>query len=627
MAEVRKSKSFKERWQTIRRALPDAMAIARPQAGLWAMGLVLVLVSRIAGLALPAAPKFLIDQVIPNRDLEMLYKLIAVILGATIIQGASTYVLTQTISKTGQRLITELRMKIYNHVSRLPVRYFDNRKTGEVVSRVMNDVEGVRNLVGTGMVELLGGLLGAGFALAILFYINWKMTLAIMFFLVVVGGVLVKAFMVMRPIFKERQRVNADVTGRLTESIGGVRVVKAYNTEDVERKVFNTGVDSLLNLVLRTINAVSAIALTSSVLIGILGSVILIIGGRQLLSGAMSTGDFISYLLYLGFMISPISAIVMMGSQFSEIFAGLERMKEVLSEPTEDANEAEKTALGAVEGIIRFEDVDFEYEAGKPVLKGVTLEARPGMVTALVGPSGSGKSTLIGLVAAFHHPTSGRVTIDGHDVKSVRLHDYRRQLGAVLQENFLFDGTVRENILYARPGATDAEMREAARLAYCDEFIEKFPNGFDTIIGERGVKLSGGQRQRVAIARALLANPKILILDEATSALDSESEASIQQGLATLMKGRTTFVIAHRLSTVRNATQILVVQDGEIIERGTHQDLIAAHGRYFEMYTRQHGLHENLFVCEDEVCEEPADEKKARSTTRPDLSKVMTGEL
>ena len=604
------------------------MALARPQAKLWVLGLALVVVARVTGLALPAAPKFLIDQVIPNRDFDLLYKLVAVILAATVTQGIATYILTQTISKAGQRLITELRVRIYNHVSRLPVRYFDNRKTGEVVSRVMNDVEGVRNLVGTGMVELLGGLLGAGFALAILFYINWKMTLAIIAFIVIAGAIMVKAFMVMRPIFKERQRVNADVTGRLTESIGGVRVVKAYSTEEAERTVFAGGVTSLLQLVLRTINAVSAIALTSSVLIGALGSVILIIGGRQLLTGAMSTGDFISYLLYLGFMISPISAIVMMGSQFSEIFAGLERMKEVLSEPTEDVNEAAKTPLAEVNGVIRFEEVDFEYEAGKPVLKGISLEARPGMVTALVGPSGSGKSTMIGLVAAFHHPTGGCVTIDGHDVKSVRLHDYRRHLGAVLQENFLFDGTVRENILYARPNTTEAELREAARLAYCDEFIDKFPNGFDTIIGERGVKLSGGQRQRVAIARALLANPKILILDEATSALDSESEASIQQGLATLMKGRTTFVIAHRLSTVRNATQILVIEDGAIVERGTHGELLAQRGRYHDMYTRQHGLHESLFVCEDEIADDENEKKNGGDRKgRPDLSKVMTGEL
>ncbi|MEO8376742.1 MAG: ABC transporter ATP-binding protein, partial [Candidatus Sumerlaeota bacterium] len=407
MPEEPKKKTRKEirreRWQTFKRTLPDAIELARPQARLWALGLVLVLVTRLTGLALPAAPKFLIDQIIPNRDIDLLYKLVAVILSATVIQGVATYILTQTISKAGQKLITQLRVRIYNHVSRLPVRYFDNRKTGEVVSRVMNDVEGVRNLVGTGMVELIGGVMGAGFALAILFYINWKMTLAILFFLVVVAVILIKAFTVMRPIFKERQRVNADVTGRLTESIGGVRVVKAYNTEEAERKVFTGGVNSLLDLVLRTINAVSAIALTSSVLIGVLGSVILVIGGRQLLNGAMTTGDFISYLLYLGFMISPISAIVMMGSQFSEIFAGLERMKEVLSEPTEDANEETKAPLSNVEGVIRFEKVDFEYDAGKPVLKDVSLEARPGMVTALVGPSGSGKSTLIGLVAAFHH--------------------------------------------------------------------------------------------------------------------------------------------------------------------------------------------------------------------------------
>lgn len=621
----------RERWQTFRRTLPDAIELARPQAKLWALGLVLVLISRMAALVLPGAPKFLIDEAIPNGDSRLLYLIIGAVMGATLVQGLATFALTQTISKAGQRLIASLRVKIHRHVSRLPIRYYDNHRTGEVVSRVMNDVEGVRNLVGTGMVEFLGGLLGAAFALAILLYINWQLTLTIFLFLAVFAVVLIKSFSVLGPIFKQRQKITAEVSGRLTESVGGVRVIKAYDTEEAERSVFARGVDALLQNVLRTINTISTVALTSSVLIGVLGASILYVGGHQLMSGRLTTGEFISYVLYLGFMIAPISSLVMIGTQLSEVFAGLERMREVLSERPEDEEEEGKKPLPPIVGTVSFESAGFEYDPGKPVLREITFDAKPGTVTALVGPSGSGKSTLIGLIASFYHPTTGRIRVDGHDLAEVRLHDYRKQLGCVLQENFLFAGTIRENILYSRPGAGEAEMREAARLAYCLEFIEKFPQGFDTIIGERGVKLSGGQRQRVAIARALLANPRLLILDEATSALDSESETYIQEGLAKLMAGRTTFVIAHRLSTIRNADGILVLEEGRIVERGRHAELLERKGRYHEMYTRQHGVEENLFLApgerpaveSEESADVQSDERRQRAAK---LSRILTGE-
>jgi len=424
----------------------------------------------------------------------------------------------------------------------------------------------VKYLVGTGMVEFLGGLLTAAMAFGILIYLNWQMTLAIGICLVVFGGIMIKVFSVMGPIFKERAKLTGDVTGRLTESIGGIRVVKAYNTESAERAVFAEGVQSLLANILKTINAISIVALISAVMLGIFGASIMLIGGKQMMDGTMSTGVFISYVLYLGFLIAPISGVVMVSTELSQVFAGLERMKEVLGEKPEDEGDEARKHLPSVAGEVVFDRVHFEYEAGKPVLTDLSFTAKPGTVTALVGHSGSGKSTTIGLVAAFHRPTGGRILIDGEDLSEVRLHDYRGFLGCVLQENFLFSGTLRENILYARPAATEEEVREAARLAYCDEFIVTLPKGFETIIGERGVKLSGGQRQRVAIARALLADPRLLILDEATSALDSESEAAIQAGLLQLMKGRTTFVIAHRLSTIRHADQILVLDHGRLIE-------------------------------------------------------------
>lgn len=621
----------KKAWQTFKRTLPDAIELARPQARLWLFGLCLLVVGRLAGLTLPAAPKFLLDYAIPNRDLGMLYTIIGVLLAATIIQGICSFVLTQTISKAGQRLIAALRIKIQHHVSRLSVRYYDNHKTGEVVSRVMSDVEGVRNLVGTGMVEFLGGLLTAGLAFIALLYLNWQLTVAIAVVLGIFLIVMAKAFMTLGPIFKQRQEIRAEVSGRLTESVAGIRVVKAYNREEAERTVFARGVDRLLENVLRTINAISVVTLVSSVLVGALGATIVAVGGRQLIEGTLTVGDFTSYLLFLGFLIAPIGSIVMIGTQLSEAFAGLERIREVMEQAPEDRDDDKRNAMPPIRGEVEFDQVSFAYDAGIPVLHDVSFRAEPGTVTALVGPSGSGKSTLTGLVASFYQPTSGTVRIDGIDLNSVKIHEYRKQLGAVLQDNFLFDGTVRDNILYARPEATEQELLEAARLAHCLEFIERFPEGFDTIIGERGVKVSGGQRQRLAIARSLLANPRILILDEATSALDSESEASIQEGLRTLMAGRTTFAIAHRLSTIRSADQILVLDGGRIVERGRHQELLAQDGVYARMYRRQHGVEENLFLAPGESTDQPADESPGESDQQrrdrlAGLSRFISGE-
>ncbi len=621
-------KSVKERLATIRRAWPDAVEIIRPHAGLWAMGLTLMIVGRAAGMVLPGAPKFLIDDAIPNQDMGMLYTIIGVVLVAALVQGAANFALTQTISKAGQRLIADLRIKLHRHVSRLPIRYFDRNKSGEVVSRVLNDVEGVRNLIGTGMVEFLGGLIAAVFAFSILLYLNWQLTLVIGLFIGCFIILVLGTFWFLGPVFRERQEQLADVTGRLTESVGGIRVVKAYNREDVERQVFKTGVHKLMYIIFRTINAISLIALMTSVLLGLLAATILFFGGRQMIAGTMTTGDFISYVLYLAFMIAPLSSVVMIGTQLSEAFAGLERMREVLSVEPEETDGTDRQAIGRIRGNVVFENVWFEYEPGKPVLKNISFAAEPGTVTALVGPSGSGKSTLIGLIAGFHSPTKGRVLVDEQDLSQVSLGSYRSQLGCVLQETFLFAGTIRENILYGKPDATEEQLTEAARLAHCLEFTDKFPDGLDTVIGERGVRLSGGQRQRLAIARALLADPRLLILDEATSALDTESETAIQDGLAQLMAGRTTFVIAHRLSTIRHAGNILVMEEGEVAESGTHKELLLRRGRYFDMYRRQVDFGDGLLLFdeEDEADGHDASRQEEKKRRADALSRILSGE-
>ena len=600
--------------ERLRALLPDIKALVAPRRGILALGLVLMAINRVSGLVLPASTKFLIDDVIGKKRMDMLLPLLGAVVAATIIQGVTSFSLTQVLSKAAQRLIAELRRKVQAHIGRLPVTFYDANKTGALVSRIMSDVEGVRNLIGTGLVEFVGGLLTAAIALVVLFKISATMTLLAFAFLVGFGVVLNRAFGTIRPIFRERGKINAEVTARLTESLGGVRVVKGYHAEEREEGVFAAGVQRLLDNVLKTLNSTSVMSLASTVMLGIVGAVVMYVGTRQILAGTLTLGGFFTYTLFMGFLVAPIFQIVAIGTQLTEALAGLERTREILAEKPEDADPRRTVVLPAIAGDLAFEDVKFSYEEGKEVLHGVSLHAPPGTVTALVGPSGSGKTTIIGLVAAFHVPTGGVARVDGVDLATVRLDSYRSALGVVLQETFLFDGTIRENVSFSRPEAGEDEILRACRIARVDEFAEGFEKKYDTIVGERGVKLSGGQRQRVSIARAILADPRILILDEATSSLDSESEALIQEGLSFLMKGRTTFVIAHRLSTIRRSDQILVVEAGLITERGTHESLYGARGRYYEMYTKQHGLESNLFLAPgegDSVPREQADVPEA----------------
>lgn len=576
-----------------------------PRRRLFMIGLVLVFINRAASLVLPGSTKFLIDDVVSKRRQELLIPLVAAVGVAVLIQAVTSYALIQLLSTSAQRLIADMRIRVQEHIGRLPVRYYDANKTGALVSRIMSDVEGVRNLVGTGLVEFIGGIFTAVIAFGLLLKLNAMLTFIALGFLVVFGFILMKAFKSIRPIFRDRGKINAEVTGRLTESLGGVRVVKGFHAEEREAVVFSAGAMRLFENVRKTLFATSTIGLASTLLMGIVSVTVMIVGGRLILSGAMTIGDFFAFTLYLGFMVAPVFQIVGIGTQITEAFAGLDRMHEVLEERPEDIDPQRTMSLNGIRGHLRFENVTFEYEAGKPVLHGISLDAQTGMVTALVGSSGSGKSTLIGLVAAFAKPTTGHVSIDGIDLSAVRLDAYRSQLGVVLQDNFLFDGTIKENILFGRPSASEEDVVGAARIARVDEFAARLEKGLDTIVGERGVKLSGGQRQRVAIARAILADPRILILDEATSSLDTESEEMIQQGLASLMKGRTTFVIAHRLSTIRSANQILVLEGGVIVERGTHAELLARGGRYYDLYTRQAGLEANRFINPGEKEPEP----------------------
>jgi ABC-type multidrug transport system fused ATPase/permease subunit len=580
--------------------LPDVWELIEPRKTILALGFGLMLINRVAGLVLPGSTKFLIDNVIGKHQRQLLLPIILAVVCATLVQGVTSFALTQLLSKSSQRMISDLRIKVQAHIGRLPVSFYDANKTGVLVSRIMSDVEGVRNLIGTGLIEFAGGIMTSIFALIVLLRISSTMTAVAAVVLIAFAISLNKAFKTIRPLFRARPKLNAEVTGRLTESLGGVRVVKGYHAEEREGKVFAGGVHRLLDNVIKTLTMTSLMSLSSTVLMGLVSAVIMFLGAQKILAGTMTLGTFITFTIFLGMLIAPLVQIVSIGPQLTEAITGLERTREVLNENPEDEQPDRTIVLNRVTGSVTFEHVDFSYDTGKPVLYDVNFDSAPGTVTALVGPSGAGKSTIIGLIAAFYVPTSGRVLVDGYDLAHVRLDSYRTQLGVVLQDTFLFDGTIRENVAFARPDATESEILEACRIARVDEFAEGFENKYETVVGERGVKLSGGQKQRVSIARAILADPRILILDEATSSLDSESEALIQEGLRYLMRGRTTFVIAHRLSTVRRADQILVVEAGRIVERGTHESLYAAGGRYFELYTKQHGVETNLFLAPGE---------------------------
>jgi ABC-type multidrug transport system fused ATPase/permease subunit len=614
--DAAKKKKKKINWKS----LPEIWELIHPRRGVLLLGLALTGINTMSGFVLPLSSKYLFDNVIDKRQMQYLLPIVLSIIAATVIKGLTSFTLTQLLSKSAQRMITDLRKKVQAHIGRLPVSFYDTNKTGVLVSRIMSDVEGVRNLIGTGLVEFVGGLLTAVVALVILLRISAFMTLIAFAVLVVFAFALNKAFSTIRPIFRQRPKINAEVTGRLTESLGGVRVVKGYHAEDREEQVFAGGVQRLLDNVLKTLTATSFMSLSGATLMGIVSAIIMYLGARQVLFGHMTKGELISYSGLLVLMVAPVFQLVSIGTQITEAITGLERTREILNESMEDADPTRTVVLDRINGLVEFEDVHFAYEPGKEVLHGISFGSTPGTLTALVGPSGSGKSTIIGLVSAFYKPTSGRVRVDGTDLSAVRLSSYRTQLGVVLQETFLFDGTIRENVSYARPDATEEEIMAACRIARVDEFAEGFEKKYDTVVGERGVKLSGGQKQRVSIARAILADPRILILDEATSSLDSESEALIQEGLRFLMRGRTTFVIAHRLSTIRRADQILVVQDGRILERGTHESLYSGRGRYFELYTKQYAVETNLFLA-------PGEGDDKQETAEPDTAGNSGGAL
>jgi subfamily B ATP-binding cassette protein MsbA len=572
-----------------------------PRKGLILAGFCLMVVNRVAGLVIPFTAKPLMDKVLSTSgNPALLPKMIALVFGAMLTQAITSFALTQLLSKAGQRLIAELRSKVQKHVGLLSVAYYDENRTGTLVARIMTDVEGVRNLVGTGLVDFTGGLLTAVLAFVFMMRSSVQVTLTVFSVLAVFVVVLQYGFKTIRPIFRERGKINAEVTGRLTESLGGVRVVKGYHAEEREHSVFAEGVQRLLENVMKSLTMTSTLGAASTMMAGLVSALVMYFGGHAVLRGTWTVGTYFQYNMFLVFMIAPVVQIVNIGTQLTEAFAGLDRTNEIMSELEENQTPGRSIQMPPIQGTVKFEDVEFSYEADKPVLHGINFESRPGTVTALVGSSGSGKSTIISLICAFHTPTSGRVLVDEIDLAKVNLNTFRSQLGVVLQDSFLFDGTIRENILFSRPDATEEQFLSACRTARVDEFAERFDDQYETIVGERGVKLSGGQRQRLSIARALLAEPRILILDEATSSLDSESEAMIQAGLAKLMEGRTTFVIAHRLSTIRRADQILVVEQGKIVERGDHEELYALNGRYYDLYTRQHGLEANLFLAPGE---------------------------
>jgi len=590
-----------KRKPNLKKLWPQIKSLVAPRIGLLVAGMGLMIVNRVAGLVLPYTSKPLLDKVLtPSGQPELLPKIILVVFAAMVVQAITSFSLTQLLSKAGQRLIAEMRRQVQRHVGLLSVAYYDENRTGTLVARIMTDVEGVRNLVGTGLVEFLGGLLTA--VLAFLYLLSRSVTVTLTVFAVMGAFVFVLqyGFKVIRPIFRERGKINAEVTGRLTESLGGVRVIKGYHAEEREAGVFATGVERLLANVMKSLTMTSTLSAASTTVLGLVSALVMWLGGHSVLRGTWTVGDYFSYNMFLAFMIAPVFQMVNIGTQLTEAFAGLDRTNEIMSEIEENQVPGRTEKMPPIQGTVRFDDVQFAYETDKPVLHGISFVAAPGSVTALVGSSGSGKSTIISLLCAFHTPSSGRVLVDDLDLARVDLNTFRSQLGVVLQDSFLFDGTIRENILFSKPEASEEQFLFACRTARVDEFAERFPDAYNTIVGERGVKLSGGQRQRLSIARALLAEPRILILDEATSSLDSESEAMIQAGLNQLMQGRTTFVIAHRLSTIRRAEQILVVEQGRVVERGNHAELFAMGGRYYDLYTRQHGLEANLFLAPGE---------------------------
>jgi subfamily B ATP-binding cassette protein MsbA len=601
---------FSNAWQ-------EARALVSARRGRLSVGLLLMIVNRLSGLVLPWTSKSLIDDVVGKHRADLLMPLAIAAGIATVVQAITSFALSQVLGVAAQRAITDMRRRVEAHVARLPVGYFDSTQSGVLISRIMSDAEGIRNLVGTGLVQLTGSIVTAIAALAYLFYLNWWLTSVTLIMLATFGGGMALAFNRLRPLFRERGKINAEVTGRLNETLGGIRIVKTYTAEKREELVFTRGVHRLYRNIAKSITGVSSITAFSTVIVGAIGVTMMLVGGRSVLAGQMTLGEFITYIFFTGLMAAPVVQIASIGTQISEAFAGLDRIRELLQMATEDQQDASKAPVHDILGEVVFDNVSFEYNPGVPVLRDVSFRAPAGTTTALVGSSGSGKSTLISLVMAFNRPKEGRVLVDGQDLATMRLRDFRSQLGVVLQDNFLFDGTIAENIRYGRPDATLDEIKRVSRIAHADEFIDGFEKGYDTVVGERGVKLSGGQRQRVAIARAILADPKILVLDEATSSLDSESEALIQDGLKSLREGRTTFVIAHRLSTIRSADQILVLEQGEIIERGTHAELLALGGRYRTLYDKQYRLEADRFINPGEdFTPEPA-AVKIPSTLRP----------
>ncbi len=577
-------------------AIDEAKSLIWKHRKRLSLGLGLMVINRLAGLVLPTTSKYLMDNVVLQHQWDLLPRLAMAAGAATLVETVTSFSLSQVLGVAAQRAITEMRKEVEAHVMRLPVRYFDSTKTGVLISRIMTDAEGIRNLVGTGLVQLTGSILTALLALVVLVYLNWKLTAVTILVLGAFGGGMAAAFKRLRPLFRERGQINAEVTGRLAESLGGVRIVKAYTAEKREELVFAKGAHRLFRNVAQSLTGVSSVSAFSTIVLGAIGIAMMLVGGNSIRAGEMTIGDFVMYLTFTALITVPVVQLANIGTQLTEAFAGLDRIREIRQMATEDQEDAGKASLPELRGDVEFDAVSFEYNTGVPVLKDVSFKAPAGSTTALVGSSGSGKSTLISLVMAFNRPLSGRVLVDGKDLDALKLRDFREYLGVVLQDNFLFDGTIAQNIAFARPHASRDEIVAVSRIAHCDEFIQGFEQGYDTVVGERGVRLSGGQRQRVAIARAILADPRLLILDEATSSLDSESESLIQDGLRSLRRGRTTFVIAHRLSTIQSSDQILVLEHGQIVERGTHDELLALNGRYRQLYDKQYRFERDRFI-------------------------------